>query len=56
VIVFTRRPARILAEVDVSGRLGMERTLELRESAQFFALRNELLHHVRSTAAEEEGA
>jgi NitT/TauT family transport system ATP-binding protein len=55
VIVFTRRPARILAEVDVSARLGMERTLELRESAQFFALRNELLHHVRSTATEEEG-
>jgi NitT/TauT family transport system ATP-binding protein len=56
VIVFTRRPARILAEVDVTARLGRERTLELRESAQFFALRNELLHHVRSTAAEEEGA
>jgi NitT/TauT family transport system ATP-binding protein len=54
VIVFTRRPARILAEVDVTARLGPARTLELRESPEFFALRNELLHHVRSTAAEEE--
>jgi ABC-type sulfate/molybdate transport systems ATPase subunit len=54
VIVFTRRPARILAEVDVTARLGSARTLELRESPEFFALRNELLHHVRSTATEEE--
>ncbi len=56
VIVFTRRPARILAEVDVTARLGAKRTLELREGVEFFALRNELLHYVRSTAAEEEGA
>jgi NitT/TauT family transport system ATP-binding protein len=56
VIVFTRRPARIQAEVDVTARLGPARTLELRESPEFFALRNELLHYVRSTAAEEEGA
>jgi ABC-type nitrate/sulfonate/bicarbonate transport system ATPase subunit len=54
VIVFTRRPARILAEVDVTARLGPARTLELRESPEFFTLRNELLHLVRSTAAEEE--
>jgi NitT/TauT family transport system ATP-binding protein len=55
VIVFTRRPARILAEVDVTARLGAKRTLELREGVEFFALRNELLHFVRSTAAAEEG-
>ncbi len=55
VIVFTRRPASILAEVDVTGRLGPDRTLELRESAGFFALRNELLHLVRATASGEEG-
>jgi NitT/TauT family transport system ATP-binding protein len=55
VIVFTRRPARILAEVGVTARIGSGRTLELRESPEFFALRNELLHYVRSTAAEEEG-
>jgi NitT/TauT family transport system ATP-binding protein len=54
VIVFTRRPARILAEVGVTARLGTVRTLELRESPEFFALRNELLHLVRSTASEDE--
>ncbi len=56
VIVFTRRPARILAEIDVTARIGPSRTLELREGSEFFALRNELLHHVRSTASEEEDA
>ena len=56
VIVFTRRPARILAEVDVTARLGDDRTLELREGAEFFALRNRLLHLVRSTASRDEDA
>lgn len=55
VIVFTRRPARILAEVNVTARIGASRTLEMREGSEFFALRNELLHHVRSTASQEEG-
>ncbi len=55
VIVFTRRPARILAEVDVTARIGPSRTLEMRGGSDFFALRNELLHQVRSTASEEEG-
>lgn len=54
VIVFTRRPARILAEIDVTARLGRDRPLALREGVEFFALRNELLHLVRSTATEEE--
>ena len=56
VIVFTRRPARILEEVDVTTRLGPTRSLEMRESSEFFALRNELLHLVRSTASQEEDA
>ena len=56
VIVFTRRPARILEEVDVTTRLGPTRSLEMREGAEFFALRNELLHLVRSTAPQEERA
>ncbi len=54
VIVFTRRPASILAEVDITAQLGSDRTLELRENSDFFALRNELLHLVRSTASGEE--
>ena len=49
VIVFTRRPARILAEVDVTARLG-ERIGpgDCATGAAFFALRSELLHLVRS--------
>jgi NitT/TauT family transport system ATP-binding protein len=54
VIVFTRRPARVLAEVDVKARFGARRTLETRDSADFFELRKELLAHVRATAAEDE--
>jgi len=56
IIVFTRRPARVLAVVDVTARLGLSRPLELREEETFFTLRNELLHYVRSTASDEEAA
>ncbi|WP_372675137.1 ABC transporter ATP-binding protein [Aquicoccus sp.] len=56
VIVFTRRPARILAQVDVTARIGPARTLDMRAGADFFALRNELLQHIRSTASQEEDA
>jgi NitT/TauT family transport system ATP-binding protein len=50
IVVFTRRPARILSVVDVAKRLGPTRTLALRDSQEFFVLRNELLALVRSTA------
>ena len=50
VIVFTRRPAAVLAEVDVAARLGRHRTLETRDSETFFRLCGELLRHVRATA------
>jgi NitT/TauT family transport system ATP-binding protein len=53
VVVFTRRPARILSVIDVESRLGSSRTLALRDSQEFFVLRNELLALVRSTADEE---
>lgn len=52
IVVFTRRPARVLALIDVGRRLGPERTLTLRDSQKFFQLRNELLALVRSTAEE----
>ncbi len=51
-IVFSRRPARILAEIDVRARFGAHRTLETRDSAAFFDLRKELLAHVRATDVE----
>ncbi|MGF1660114.1 MAG: ABC transporter ATP-binding protein [Rubrimonas sp.] len=53
VIAFSARPARILEMVDVAGRLGAERTLETRETADFFALRNHLLHLVRGAGGAE---
>ena len=56
VIVFTRRPAAVLAEVDVAARLGRHRTLETRDSETFFRLRGELLRHVRATADPEDVA
>jgi ABC-type nitrate/sulfonate/bicarbonate transport system ATPase subunit len=52
VVVFTRRPARVLALVDVAGRLGPHRDLDTRDGRTFFDLRNELLHLVRATAEE----
>ena len=47
VIVFSKRPARIISEIDVAGRFGADRTLELRETKPFFDLRNEVLRLVR---------
>jgi NitT/TauT family transport system ATP-binding protein len=49
VVVFSARPARIMADVDVAARLGSDRSLALRDGADFFRLKNELLHLVRGT-------
>ena len=54
VVVFSKRPARITAVIDVAGRLGAERPLELRETAGFFSLRTELLHAVRQSGEEDQ--
>jgi len=53
IIVFSRRPARIVGDVDVVARIGTDRTLELRDSAEFFRLRTEVLHMVRETVGVE---
>jgi len=50
VIVFSRRPARQLMVLDVKARFGEERNLALRESKQFFDLRNDVLRQVRQEA------
>jgi NitT/TauT family transport system ATP-binding protein len=54
VIIFSRRPARVLQDVSVTARFGPDRPLELRDSPEFFALRTELLHAVRASAEGEE--
>ncbi len=53
VVVFSPRPTRIVAEIDVQARLGEDRTLEMRDSADFFALRTEVLRLVRAAAGSE---
>ena len=50
VIVFTPRPARIAADIDIIARIGAARHLATRESAPFFALRTELLRLLRRAA------
>ena len=51
VIVFSPRPARIAADIDVTARIGAARDLATREGADFFALRGELLRLLRGHAA-----
>jgi NitT/TauT family transport system ATP-binding protein len=53
IIVFSRRPARIIADVDVNAQLGANRSLELRDSSEFFELRTKMLHLIRSTIHED---
>jgi ABC-type nitrate/sulfonate/bicarbonate transport system ATPase subunit len=48
IILFSRRPARIVADIDVTARLGAERTLDSREQPGFFELRNHVLHLIRN--------
>jgi NitT/TauT family transport system ATP-binding protein len=53
IIVFSRRPARVMADIDVLDRLGPQRTLELRDTPEFFRLRTEVLHLVRESVGVE---
>jgi ABC-type nitrate/sulfonate/bicarbonate transport system ATPase subunit len=53
VIVFTKRPAAISADVDVTSLLGEDRPAEIRDTPQFIALRRQLGVSVRAAAADE---
>jgi NitT/TauT family transport system ATP-binding protein len=53
VVVFSKRPARLVAEIDVTARIGADRPLELRDGAEFFALRNEILRLLRQVGDDE---
>jgi len=55
IIVFSSRPARLIHEVDVAAELGPERDAALRDSDQFFHLRNRVRQMVR-TAEPRTGA
>jgi NitT/TauT family transport system ATP-binding protein len=54
IIIFSRRPARVLRVVRVADILGHERPLELRDTPEFFALRTELLRAIRAGSEGEE--
>jgi NitT/TauT family transport system ATP-binding protein len=54
VVVFSKRPARVMADIDVTERLGAERPLELRDSPEFFQLRSAVLRLLREAAGDEE--
>jgi NitT/TauT family transport system ATP-binding protein len=54
VVVFSKRPARITAIVDITARIGSERSIAVRESPDFFRLRTELLHAVRTSGEDPE--
>ena len=54
VVVFSKRPARIATIVNVTERIGADRPTELRESAEFFRLRTELLQAVRASGEDDE--
>ena len=47
VILFSKRPANVLYDIDVTAMLGTKRNLDVRESAAFFKMRNEVLHMIR---------
>ena len=54
IVVFSKRPARVIEEVDIAAELGPDRTIELRDSERFFKLRTRVLQYVRAAAAETE--
>ncbi|MEA3103083.1 ABC transporter ATP-binding protein [Caballeronia mineralivorans] len=53
IVVFSKRPARVLSIVDVASVLGAVRDLAVRDSEAFFRLRTEVLHMVRASAGVE---
>ncbi len=52
IIVFSKRPARMIENIDILAELGPDRTIELRDSERFFKLRTRVLKTVRAAAAD----
>lgn len=47
IIIFSRRPARIVEDIDVNAYLGSDRTLALRDGDTFFRLKTKIIQTVR---------
>ena len=54
IVVFSKRPAKVVAEVDVAGVLGSVRPLETRDSEAFFHLRARVQRLIRGVGEDEE--
>jgi ABC-type nitrate/sulfonate/bicarbonate transport system ATPase subunit len=52
IVLFSARPATVVADIDVTATLGAERPLEIRETPAFFELRNHVLHLIRHETTE----
>ena len=52
IVLFSARPATIVADIDVTAELGAERPLDIRETRPFFDLRNHVLHLIRHETSE----
>ncbi len=48
IILFSQRPARIIEDIDVTGIIGSERDVELRDSDEFLRLRLKVLRMMRT--------
>jgi NitT/TauT family transport system ATP-binding protein len=48
IILFSQRPARIVEDIDVTGIIGSERDVELRDSDEFLRLRSKVLRMMRT--------
>jgi NitT/TauT family transport system ATP-binding protein len=53
IIVFSRRPARVLEDIDVTSQLGRSRSLALRDSEMFFRMKTKIIQTVRETTGIE---
>jgi NitT/TauT family transport system ATP-binding protein len=54
IVVFSKRPAKVVAEIDVAGVLGSDRPLESRESETYFHLRARVQRIIRGVGEDEE--
>jgi NitT/TauT family transport system ATP-binding protein len=53
IIVFSRRPARVIEDIDVTSQLGRTRSLALRDSEMFFRMKTKIIQTVRETTGVE---
>jgi NitT/TauT family transport system ATP-binding protein len=53
IVVFSKRPAKVVSIIDVAAALGGERTLEMRDSEAFFHLRRDVNKLLRDNLGED---